>query len=216
MTKCKLTGRIDDVKHNVRYKLLHVNNEFYLIDLQKNILSYIFPMINWFPKSCYKIDSEAYEKLLNKGVYKKSNTSMIMGCIVLFSVLLRPLLNYVYAPISVFVGISMVLVALTLTVILQIFFRKKTELFKSNLPTTCKLTIIPKLKHLIYFIIFYVYSILFLLIGYTMLFIYKEINYLMYLAWFLQMIIFTFINIVSYNKEVVTVKLPRNESREMF
>ncbi|PTH58537.1 DUF443 family protein [Staphylococcus agnetis] len=216
MTKYKLTGRIDDVKHNVRYKLLHVNNEFYLIDLQKNILSYVFPMINWFPKSCYKIDSEAYEKLLNRGVYKKSNTSMIMGCIVLFSVLLRPLLNYVYAPISLFVGVSMVLVALTLTVILQIFFRKKTEIFKSNFPTTCKLTIIPKLKHLIYFIIFYVYSILFLLIGYTMLFIYKEINYIMYLAWFLQMIIFTFINIVSYNKEVVTVKLPRNESREMF
>ncbi|MCO4326847.1 DUF443 domain-containing protein [Staphylococcus agnetis] len=211
MTKCKLTGRIDDVKHNVRYKLLHVNNEFYLIDLQKNILSYVFPMINWFPKSCYKIDSEAYEKLLNKGVHKKSNTSMIMGCIVLFSVLLRPLLKYVYAPISVFVGISMVLVALTLTVILQLFFRKKTEIYKSNLPTTCKLTIIPKLKHLIYFIIFYVYSILFLSIGYTMLFVYKEINYIMYLVWFLQMIIFTFINIVSYNKEIVTVKLLKNE-----
>ncbi|QDW98881.1 DUF443 family protein [Staphylococcus agnetis] len=136
---------------------------------------------------------------------------MIMGCIVLFSVLLRPLLKYVYAPISVFVGISMVLVALTLTVILQLFFRKKTEIFKSNLPTTCKLTIIPKLKHLIYFIIFYVYSILFLSIGYTMLFVYKEINYIMYLAWFLQMIIFTFINIVSYNKEIVTVKLLKNE-----
>lgn len=141
---------------------------------------------------------------------------MIMGCIVLFSVLLRPLLNYVYAPISVFVGISMVLVALTITIILQIFFRKKTVLFKSNFPSTCKLTIIPKLKHLIYFIIFYVYSILFLSIGYTMLFIYKEINYFMYLAWFLQLIIFTFINIVSYNKEVVTVKLPRNKSREIF
>ncbi|PTH43068.1 DUF443 family protein, partial [Staphylococcus agnetis] len=146
MTKCKLTGRIDDVKHNVRYKLLHVNNEYYLIDLQKNILSYVFPMINWFPKSCYKIDSEAYEKLLNKGVYKKSNTSMIMGCIVLFSVLLRPLLNYVYAPISVFVGISMVLVALTITIIVQLFFSKKDEVFKSTLPSTCTLTIFPKPK----------------------------------------------------------------------
>ncbi|NJH66259.1 DUF443 family protein [Staphylococcus agnetis] len=170
MTKCKLTGRIDDVKHNVRYKLLHVNNEYYLIDLQKNILSYVFPMINWFPKSCYKIDSEAYEKLLNKGVYKKSNTSMIMGCIVLFSVLLRPLLNYVYAPISVFVGISMVLVALTITIILQLFFRKKTEIFKSNFPSTCKLTIIPKLKHLICLVIFYLYSILILYAGFDMLF----------------------------------------------
>lgn len=44
-----------------------------------------------------------------------------------------------------------------------------------------------------------------------MLFVYKEINYIMYLAWFLQMIIFTFINIVSYNKEIVTVKLLKNE-----
>ncbi|NJH98645.1 DUF443 family protein [Staphylococcus agnetis] len=216
MTKCKLTGRIDDVKHNVRYKLLHVNNEYYLIDLQKNILSYVFPMINWFPKSCYKIDSEAYEKLLNKGVYKKSNTSMIMGCIVLFSVLLRPLLNYVYAPISVFVGISMVLVALTITIILQLFFRKKTEIFKSNFPSTCKLTIIPKLKHLICLVIFYLYSILILYAGFDMLFGDKKINYVMYLACFIQLIFFSFINIVSYNKEVVRVKLPRNESQEMF
>ena len=60
----KIVGNVEHMFKNVRYKLLQVDNKYYLLDMDRLVWSIVFPFIYWFvPHLVYQIDKANYESL---------------------------------------------------------------------------------------------------------------------------------------------------------
>jgi len=151
---CKVHG----VYKNIRYRILVIDGQTYILDLGKSIWKIVFPFFFWiFPNPVYKVeDQEIVEKIKTPEV-KQVNTGgrgLIGGGIaVLIANLLRPLTDYFDIQSSPFVNsiIVMVVVILLLSLRFYINHLNKKNLYQvvnlEQLPTD-RLWIRPKpIKH---------------------------------------------------------------------
>jgi len=59
-----IIGNVEHMYKNVRYKLLQVDDTYYLLDMDRLAWSIVFPFIYWFvPHPVYQIDKATYESL---------------------------------------------------------------------------------------------------------------------------------------------------------
>jgi len=59
-----IIGKVEHMFKNVRYKLLQVDDTYYLVDMDRLVWSIAFPFIYWFiPHPVYQIDEATYESL---------------------------------------------------------------------------------------------------------------------------------------------------------
>ena len=77
-------GTIQSIGQSNRYKLVVYNRKFYIFDIEKNILTYVFPFINYlFPRCLREIDLITAEQLMTKQRPQVKN-------LILFFLLLYP------------------------------------------------------------------------------------------------------------------------------
>lgn len=94
--ECKVFG----VYKNLRYRILVVNNETYILDLGHSIWKILFPFLFWvFRNPVYKVDQETADKVKTPEInQKESESSGLMwigsGIAVLLANLIRPFMNY--------------------------------------------------------------------------------------------------------------------------
>ncbi|PZL48690.1 hypothetical protein C7P91_14555, partial [Staphylococcus aureus] len=73
------------IDKNAKYRIIKYNDEYFMIDLSSNYISYLLPMINWFiPKKGVKLSVKEVEKLDTIKPQKNSALNWYIG----FSVIL--------------------------------------------------------------------------------------------------------------------------------
>ncbi|MFD1335878.1 DUF443 family protein [Oceanobacillus iheyensis] len=118
---CKVQG----VYMNLRYRILIIENEKYIIDMGHSFWKILIPFLYWIlPHTAYKVDDnniikklEAPEVRQIKGIWD----GMLAGGIgVLLANLLQPLVNYFEIPTTPLV--NLIIVSIAFMLILTVFF----------------------------------------------------------------------------------------------
>lgn len=173
--KCKVQG----VFKNLRYRILTINGEEYILDLWNSFWKIIFPFLFWiFPTSVFKVDEpNIVEKLKasNESRTKTGNTSMLgAGVGVFLASVLKPLSDYLAIPGSPIINAVILLVIVLFTFVLCMYINKmlKRKLYDivniKNLSTN-KLWIKPKsVKHFFKVVVIYFFFLALTLLFFMM------------------------------------------------
>lgn len=63
---------------NARYRIIHIAEEYYLIDIEKSIWLLFLPILLWLtPHKVYKINAEIAEKLRAPASYTKDSKAVV-------------------------------------------------------------------------------------------------------------------------------------------
>lgn len=165
--KCKVQG----VFKNLRYRVLTIDEEEYILDTGNSFWKILFPLLFWIsPNSIFKVnDSRTAEKLKSPdvGETKTRNTGPLgAGVGILIAMLLKPLASILELPESIFINtiVLSVFVILVLIMFLTLNHKLKKKLYHTvNLEelSVYKLWIRPKsFKHFIQGILTYFFVLL--------------------------------------------------------
>lgn len=115
----------DTVEHvfkNIRYKILHVGDKYYILDMDQPIWSIIFPFLYWFiPHSVYQIDYDSVEKLKMPLKHQGSRGWMVVlttGISIFLAQLIAPSLSDFNSGTSIV--LKSVVLVMSMTVIVEI------------------------------------------------------------------------------------------------
>lgn len=151
--KLKRQIEIISIKGNSKYKLIKYEGKNYVIDLNSNKLSYIFPLLNYFtPHKLIEVSLNDInnEKSItkNEDKFNEALLSLSVGITVILGVLLRPLFDYGNFPSSRIFNLLIILLtnfALILTKF--IFDKRKRDVLALKNRTNVKLAyILPNFK----------------------------------------------------------------------
>lgn len=68
---------ISQIKGIIRYRLLHIDGKYYLVDLEENPLFYFFPFLTWFHKyTLYELNEEQAQRILDNQYQRQSGTAI--------------------------------------------------------------------------------------------------------------------------------------------
>ncbi|WP_323703670.1 DUF443 family protein [Mammaliicoccus sp. Dog046] len=95
---------------NSRYKVIEYKNNSYLIDTASYLLSFIFPMINWFrPMKAYELSDDELKSINTEDLAPKkqnnNNTWMIIGWTTFLSSIIKPSLTLLDLQITQFLNL---------------------------------------------------------------------------------------------------------------
>lgn len=199
--------------------MLHINGGHYIIDMDRPIWVFLFPMIYWFiPHTVYRIDDESILKELKDVKVERQNTTIspvgIGGISLILVNLTNPILKYFNLGTETNVNIAIVIFAVFVLVLFRVYVSKmnRTKIEESidftKLPTE-KLYIWPtSIKHILFTISYYLFTLIL-----TLFFVYVFIfeSNATYLFGFTIMLIFLFIsNVTVASMERFKVKFQKN------
>ncbi|MDU9352042.1 DUF443 family protein [Staphylococcus warneri] len=196
-------GTIQSIGQSNRYKLVVYNRKFYIFDIEKNILTYVFPFINYlFPRCLREIDLITAEQLMTKQrpQVKKSNFVFPIVISILISTMLRTVVHQFDISISAtFLIFSVIISILSVLVLRQwLSYSNNKQINIQYNDHKIKAILIPQYKYIfksvgVYcylgimyvlgmyaFIISHKFNIFILLMGMIVLFIVTMINYFLY------------------------------------
>lgn len=115
---------VEQLEKNMHYRLLHINGEHYILDMERSLLKIIFPFLFWIlPSTAFKIDNQAtVDKLResNREETRKPAMLPLAGFGYFVGILLAPLMAYF--EISTGLLTNLLSVVLTLIFVALIFF----------------------------------------------------------------------------------------------
>lgn len=205
MKKCE----VKQINKNPKYRIIKYNNEYFMVDLVSNWISYIFPMINWFiPKKCIQISKEEAAKLSVIEPIKNNNIGFICGSGVLLSVVLRKYINILDFQAEKLLVLICCCLALICIITFFIYLNKKLvlNLYVSKAEYS-KMILIPTLKNIgIILLSFCVFGFIF--IGSFWMLVIEDIqNIFLFISMAAMFSIFMCLNIASICDTTVRVKL---------
>src|SRR5699024_9539162 len=112
---------VQHLEKNIRYRILIINGEQYILDMERSFWKTIFPFFNWIlPSTAFKVeDSSIVERLKEPNKVKVGGSWVSLAGIGYFlGVLLAPLMGYFDVPMSPLVNAAILVLALFLVVIL--------------------------------------------------------------------------------------------------
>lgn len=119
----ELECEAEHVFKNIRYKIIRVNEDYYILDMDQSIWTIIFPFLFWFiPHTVYKIDRYTFEELKMPLKYQGGRGGFILlgtGISLILVQFIQPLLNGIMFQTSMFVNVFIIILSL----ILCIFYR---------------------------------------------------------------------------------------------
>lgn len=205
------------IHKNPRYKLIELNQKKYLIDLESNYFTYLFPPLNWILK---KEIIEVSNDKLNEIEYDDNNNKTQdknIGCVsggggVLIALLMRPFMDLMDVPSNQFINSLIVIVTILVIVFIRGFLRKKWDLkLKSNKTHIIKCIVRAQLKHMFFVIGSYLMFLLFSLLMIGLIFG-VENNLMIYIGSPLIFFMFSLMNLITYdNEEVIISKLSQSD-----
>ncbi|WP_218084446.1 DUF443 family protein, partial [Staphylococcus epidermidis] len=153
----KFRTKMYRIHKNPRYKLIELDQKKYLIDLESNYFTYLFPPLNWILKkelievSNDKLNEIEYDDNNNKEQAK--NIGCVSGGGVLIATLMRPFMDLMDVPSNQFINSLIVIVTVLVIVFIRGSLRKKWDLkIKSNKIHIIKCIVRSKLKHMFFVI----------------------------------------------------------------
>ena len=126
---------IETVEKNSKFKLIHHENRYFIIDLNRNKLTYIFPLLNYFTRQVLvEIDKDTLDNIRTNHINENKNNalgSIGTGIGVLFATLTKPILDYMNFTTNLLLNIILVLISIIPLIILkEIIDRKKKKNLK--------------------------------------------------------------------------------------
>ncbi|WP_325964328.1 DUF443 family protein [Staphylococcus haemolyticus] len=211
---------IETVEKNSKFKLIHYKNKYFIIDLNRNKLTYIFPLLNYFTRQVLvEIDENEISKVKTENSAKNNTknaiTSLSIGASVLIGYLVKPLGNYLDFPATYTLNIILILIAIVPILLIKSVVDKnkkiKLQLYLKN--DTFKAYVIPNNKEVVKNILLnFIVTIIFVAMIYGFIF-QKESNFIYLVAMSLLLAIILFQNVLLYAQTEITGKIGKIKSK---
>ncbi|MBI5972870.1 DUF443 family protein [Staphylococcus caledonicus] len=157
--------KIETIEKNSKYKLVHYKNSHYIIDLNQNKLTYIFPLLNYATrKSLMEVQKEdlSYIKTIftskEKEEKRSSLTNFVAGLSFLVAILTRFILDSLNFTTNIYINIFLLLLTILPVCIFKYIVDKK-KMVKLNIRLTevqAHAFILPDIKYVFQNIFFYI------------------------------------------------------------
>lgn len=216
---CKVNG----VYKNLRYRILYVNGETYILDLGNRIFNILFPFLIWLvPNPVYRVEEdEIVEKLKTPEVHQVNTGGVGLfggGIAVLIANLIRPLTDYFNIQSSTIVNSVIVVVAVLLLLSLRIYLNKLNQ---NNINNVINLEVLSKKQLWIkpestkyFFFIFssYLFLLIFTVVGFYSFIKFPNVLILFSIIVFLFLLLFISSITVTVNTTEIKFKSNRIKS----
>ncbi|MEX2948417.1 DUF443 family protein [Staphylococcus warneri] len=209
----KIRANMYRIHKNPRYKLIELNQKKYLIDLESNYFTYLFPPLNWIlKKELIEVSSDELKEIEYDNKTNKEQSQNIRwisaGGGVLIATLMRPFMDLMDVSSNQFINSLIVILSILVVVFIRRYLRKKWNLkLKSSNSHIIKCKVRPKVKHMFFVIGSYLMFLLFSLLIIGLIFG-VENNIMIYIGAPLMFFMFSIVNITTYeNEQVILTKL---------
>ncbi|WP_332871291.1 DUF443 family protein [Staphylococcus caledonicus] len=211
---------IETVEKNSKFKLIHYENRYFIIDLNRNKLTYIFPLLNYLTKQVLiEIDKNEISKVktenLAKNNTKNAITSLSIGTSVLIGYLVKPLGDYLDFSTTYILNIILILIAIVPILLIKSVVDKnkklKLQLYLKN--DTFKAHVLPNNREVVKNILLnFIVTIIFVAIIYGFI-SQKESNFIYLVAMSLLLTIILFQNVLLYAQTEISGKIGKIKSK---
>ncbi|HDC7785414.1 TPA: DUF443 family protein [Staphylococcus aureus] len=190
------------IDKNAKYRIIKYNDEYFMIDLSSNYISYLLPMINWFiPKKGVKLSVKEVEKLDTIKPQKNSALNWYIGFSVLLTVIFRKYISLLDLQIERYINISISLLIILFIILFRLYINKKLTIKSFHQNEYRTLVLIPTWKSFIFTIIVTFY--------------YENQNIIVFLTEVAMILIFSFLNVLSISDSKVHVIIKENGKRNI-
>ena len=209
---------IETVEKNSKFKLIHYENRYFIIDLNRNKLTYIFPLLNYFTRQVLvEIDKDTLDNIRTNHINENKNNalgSIGTGIGVLFATLTKPILDYMNFTTNLLLNIILVLTSIIPLIILkEIIDRKKKKKFEIRMSKNKMSAFVwPNFKEFLKNIIINIilsFIIIALILGFI---IQNQSNYIYILGIMLLLSFILFQNVLLYAQTEITGKIGKIKS----
>ncbi|MDK6297360.1 DUF443 family protein [Staphylococcus caprae] len=200
---------METVEKNIKYKLVYYNGKHYIINLNRNKLSYVFPMLNYLTRQpLEELNEQELKDIKNTNISKEveENRSALIwistGIGTFISIMARPIVDSFDFSNNILLNLLLVSIVVIPMILIKYksdkVYKKKIGKLKQN--PNQKAFILPKLSILIKNILINViFTLSFLLLLYEFLFP-KESNYLYIFGIIVFFFIILFQNSILYGQ----------------
>ncbi|MEC5425182.1 DUF443 family protein [Virgibacillus sp. C22-A2] len=125
---------VQRLEDNIRYRILTINGEQYILDMERSFWKIIFPFFVWMlPSTVFKVEDSSIVERLKEPNKEKVGGSWVMslaGIGYFLGILLAPLMGYFEIPMSPLVNGMLIVFAIILVTILymSMSYRRKKKL----------------------------------------------------------------------------------------
>lgn len=211
---------IETIEKNSKFKLIHYENRYFIIDLNRNKLTYIFPLLNYLTKQVLiEIDKNEISKVktesLKKNKTKNAITSLSIGASVLIGYLVKSLGNYLDFSTTYTLNIILILIAIVPILLIKGVVNKnkkfKLQLYLKN--DTFRAHVLPNNKEVVKNILLN-FIVTFLFVAMICGFIFqKESNFIYLIAISLLLATILFQNVLLYAQTEISGKIGKVKSK---
>lgn len=214
--------KVHSVYKNIRYRILFIDGQAYILDLARSIWIILFPLFFWvLPNPVYNVkDQDIVEKLKTPERKPANNTGglglLSGGLAVVIANLLRPLTDYFEIQSAPFVNTIIVIIAVMLLLSARLYINhlNKKNLYQvvrlDQLPTE-RIWISPKpIKQFLLVLGMYLLFMLFSIVGIFALIEFPNIIILVIVMMFLFLALFASIATVAVGNKTVRFKRDKN------
>lgn len=166
---------VQDLYNNKRYKILIVDDQQYILDMEQSFWKVIFPFLFWmFPCKVFKVEEQAIVNQLRESKREKTKSSILTlgGFAYFIGILLAPLMDYFNISITFTVSLILLIMLLILVATLYLFIshKHKKQLYDVVELETLeieKLWVRPNsVKHVFKLVLSYIFLLVFVLLGF--------------------------------------------------
>lgn len=110
-----MTCDVEQITKNLRYKILNIKGDFYILDMDRNGWVFLFPFLYWLlPHYLFKINQATVEKIEIQNPTREGtlNAFGVGGIVIILGNLMQPLINYLEIETTIMVNIIILLILL--------------------------------------------------------------------------------------------------------
>ncbi|MEN8970562.1 DUF443 family protein [Staphylococcus aureus] len=199
------------IDKNAKYRIIKYNDEYFMIDLSSNYISYLLPMINWFiPKKGVRLSVKEVEKLDTIKPQKNSALNWYIGLSVLLTVIFRKYISLLDLQIERYINISISLLIILFIILFRLYINKKLTIKSFHQNEHRNLMLIPTWKSFIFTSFAFVFIGLISIFTIIVTFYYENQNIIVFLTEVAMILIFSFLNVLSISDSKVHVIIKEN------
>ncbi|HEI6624350.1 TPA: DUF443 family protein [Staphylococcus aureus] len=205
------------MEKNSKFKLIQYENRYFIIDLNRNKLTYIFPLLNYFTRQVLvEIDKDSLDNIRTNHINENKNNalgSIGTGIGVLFATLTKPILDYMNFTTNLLLNIILVLISIIPLIILKEIIDRKKKKFEIRMSKNKMSAFVwPNFKEFLKNIIINIilsFIIIALVLGFI---IQNQSNYIYILGIMLLLSFILFQNVLLYAQTEITGKIGKIKS----
>ncbi|ARJ18144.1 DUF443 family protein [Staphylococcus lugdunensis] len=210
------------MEKNSKYKLIHYKGSHYIIDLNRNKLTYIFPLLNYVTRNPLIEVKEAELKQIltissskEKNDKRKALTTFASGLSILIAITTKSITDYLDFTTNIYINV----ILLILTILPMLAFKsmidknKKNKLKIRSTQIQAYAYILPSVKYIVQNISFYIVFLFLFIISLAGLLTLKHTNMIFVVGIIMTLMFILFQNVLLYAQTKIDGKLGRMNSK---